>query len=116
MAGNGPGRAARRPGRKRPPGASGTGGEGAGVLDGLERLPLRVRVGAGDARDGVLDGEVDPDVGEAAGEDPVALVQGAAVDDLDDGLDVGGAEEPQIAGIGRQADAGGAAGGAGGCV
>src|SRR5258708_7441662 len=71
----------------------------AGVLDGLEGPLLGVGVGPHLAGLGVGDGDRRFDVGETSGEDPEVLVEGATVEDLDDGLDVGGGEEPEVAGV-----------------
>ena len=48
---------------------------------------------------GVFDVEVDVDVGEAAGEDPVVAGEAAGVEDFDEELDVGVGEEGGVAGV-----------------
>ena len=63
--------------------------ERGGVLDRPEGGPLGIVVLLGYAGPRVADGEAHADIGEAAGEDPVVAVRIAAVEDLDDGLDVG---------------------------
>ena len=51
---------------------------------------------------GVLDGEGDLDVGQPAGEEPEAVGEAAGVEHLGHQLDVGVAEEPEVAGVGGQ--------------
>jgi len=51
---------------------------------------------------GSCDGEDVGDVGQGAVEDPEGAVEGAAVDDLDRQLDVGGIEKPEISGVSGQ--------------
>src|SRR5688500_20129763 len=72
--------------------------EGLGVLNGRERLVLRVVVGALLAVAGVAHREVDLDVGHAGREDPVLTVGAAGIEQLDGQLDVLGMEEPVVAG------------------
>ena len=62
-------------------------------------------MGPGFAGVGVGHGRRDVDVGEPGREDPVVPVGRAAVEDLDDHLDVGGVEEPEVAGVGGEIDA-----------
>ena len=80
-------------------------GQGRRVLDGRERCALSVRVRARGAGGGVGHGGRDLDVREAGREGPVALVRRAAVEDLDDELDVGRVEEPEVAGVRGETDA-----------
>src|SRR5258708_39613623 len=79
---------------KSPPPDSRAGAEGSGVLDRLEGGVLRIDVGPDRAGRGVGHRQIDLDVGEAAGENPEMSAEAAAIDDLDDGLDVGSVEEP----------------------
>src|SRR5512142_1454838 len=82
--------------------SSPTRGERGRVLDRLEGGVRRVHIRLHLAGVHVLDRQRDLDVREAAGEDPVTVVEAAASDDLDDHLDVPRAEEPEIAGVSRE--------------
>src|SRR5262249_20154802 len=68
------------------------------ILDRLEGSAWRVVVCLDIARRRIDYRDNGIDVGESTGEDPVASIDGAAVEDLDDGLYIAGAEEPKIAG------------------
>src|SRR5262249_38796819 len=57
----------------------------------------RVRVPPDDPGHGIGDGQRVLDVREGAIEDPEVVVQGPRVEDLDDRLDVGAVEEPEVA-------------------
>src|SRR5579864_3918966 len=86
-------------------------GEGSGVLNGGEGDALRIDVTPGCSGPGVGHGGDHLGVGEAAGEDPEVPVDGAAVQDLEQHLEVGAGEEPEGAGVAGQGD--GVAGSAG---
>src|SRR4029077_10785090 len=79
--------------RIEPPGSECHGVRHAGELTG------RVGVGPDLAGEGVPDGDGVGDVRERAEEDPELAVERAAVEDLEDQLDVGLAEEPEGAGV-----------------
>src|SRR5436305_1134284 len=76
--------------------------ESGGVLERRERRVLVVVVDLDRAGLRVGHLGVDLDVGQAAGEDPEVLVQRAGVQHLQDHLDVGVVEEPEIAGVAGQ--------------
>src|SRR5687768_16782480 len=83
------------------------------VLDRLEGSAPGIFINLRGAGLGVLDRDPHLDVGQAGGEDPEAVVEGAAVHDLEEDLDVALVEEPEVAGVVRQQRAlGGQRGGA----
>src|SRR5260370_11044215 len=86
-------------------------GEGSGVLDGGESGALGVEVALGGSGPGVGHGGHHLRIGEAGGEHPEVPVDGAAVQDLEQHLEVGAGEEPEGAGVGGQGE--GVAGAAG---
>src|SRR5262249_17904673 len=84
----------------------GAGPERRRVLDGLEGRAGRIEVGLDRTGLRVGHGQRDLDVGQASGEDPLPGVQGTAIEDLDDHLDVARVEEPEGARVGGQGDGG----------
>ena len=92
-------RGALRRSRSRASGAVTAGIERSGVPDARELAEgVVVRLHGTGRRVG--DGEVVLDAGEGAEEDPELLVDRAGVEDLDDELDVGLGEEPEVARVG----------------
>src|SRR5437867_11571732 len=75
-------------------------GEGARVLDRLERRDLRVRVGADGAGLRVGDRHDDVDVGQTSRKDPETRVEGPTVHDLDHHLNAEERGEPEVPGAG----------------
>ncbi len=82
------------------------------VEDGRKGGPLGIRVGPDVAGRPIRDGDRDVEVRQAGGEEPVVAVAAAAVQRLDDELDIARLEEPEVAGLLGQADGVPAAGGA----
>src|SRR5215471_1570721 len=92
----------RRNPRKGPKSLLRTGGEGGGVLDGLEGCSLRVDVVLCDERLGIDNRHQNVDVGQSARESPVVPVERATRHDLGDDLNVVWTEKPEVARVTRQ--------------
>ena len=78
--------------------------EGRRVEDRCKGLSLRVRVVPRFPGRSIRDGDRDLEVRQSGREEPLVPVGRAAVEHLDDELDVARVEEPEVAGLIRQAD------------
>src|SRR5215203_1225360 len=75
------------------------GRESPRILDRLERGALGSVVLLRDSPQRVGHRDPDADICQAGGEDPVAVVGAAAVEDLDDHLHIRAVEEPEVSGV-----------------